>query len=182
MGARRVPWTNTRRYRADAFLREAGKVLAAGLIALSTSACSFSLGMMGMGEEEPQTTGAIVSAGTHAASSPLSPDLNEEDWRRAKAALGVALDPQGPGTQVSWDNPETSMKGNFTPTGAPFVKNDEICRAFTAHLSGPSNASLHGTACRLSGEEWTIKEIKTRGAETKPGKSQAKPEKKLAKA
>ena len=52
----------------------------------------------------------------------LSPTMNEEDWRRAKAALGLALDPQGPGTLVSWDNPETSMKGQFTPTGAPYVR------------------------------------------------------------
>ena len=49
----------------------------------------------------------------------------------------MALDPQGPGTQVSWDNPATTRKGTFTPTGAPFVKNDEICRDFSAHLSGP---------------------------------------------
>jgi len=182
MGARRVPWTNTRRYRADDFLREAGKILVAGLVALSTSACSFSLGMAGMGDEEPKTTGSVVSADIHAVSSPLSPDLNEEDWRRAKAALGLALDPQGPGTQVSWDNPETTMKGNFTPAGAPFVKNDEICRTFDAHLSGPTNASLRGTACRLSGEEWAIKEIKPAGAGTKPGKVPAKPEKKLVKA
>jgi surface antigen len=72
----------------------------------------------------------------------------------------VALDPQGPGTQVSWDNPDTAMKGSFTPTGAPYVKNDEICRAFSAHLSGPAAASLQGAACRPSGGEWTIKEIK----------------------
>jgi hypothetical protein len=40
------------------------------------------------------------------------------------------------------------------------VKNDEICRAFSAHLSGPAAASLQGAACRPSGGEWTIKEIK----------------------
>jgi len=182
MGARRVPWTNTRRYRSDDFLREAGKVLAAGLIALSTSACSFSLGMAGMDVEEPKTTGSIAPASARAVPPPLSPDLNEEDWRRAKAALGVALDPQGPGTQVSWDNPETSMKGSFTPTGAPFVKNDEICRAFNARLSGPTQASLNGTACRLSGEDWTIKEIGPAAGEAKPGASPAKPERKIAKA
>ena len=177
-----MPWTNTRRYRSDAFLREAGKILAAGLVALSTSACSFSLGSAGLNEQEPSTTGSIAPADVHAASSPLSPYLNEEDWRRAKAALGVALDPQGPGTQVSWDNPETAMKGSFTPTGAPFVRNDEICRAFNAHLSGRREASLHGTACRMSGEEWSIKDIGPAGGAPTPGKAQAKTEKKIAKA
>ncbi|SCY90489.1 RT0821/Lpp0805 family surface protein [Microvirga guangxiensis] len=178
-----MPWTNPRRYRSDAFLREAGKILAAGLIALSTSACSFSLGMMGMGDDEPKSTGAIAPTdAAPQAVAPLSADLDEEDWRRAKAALAVALDPQGPGTQVSWDNPETSMKGSFTPAGAPFVKNDEICRAFNAQLSGPASASLQGTACRLSGEEWAIKEVKPAGAGAKPDKSPAKTAKKIAKA
>jgi len=135
------------------------KILAAGLIALSAAACSFSVGVVGVELEadEPEATGTIAPK----TAAPLSPDLNEEDWRRAKAALAVALDPQGPGTQVSWDNPATTMKGTFTPMGAPFVKNDEICRTFSAHLSGPSNASLQGTACRPSGGEWAIKEIKS---------------------
>jgi surface antigen len=138
------------------------KILAAGLIALSAGACSFSFGVAGLEEDEPKTTGAIASA-----AAPLSPDLNEEDWRRAKAALAVALDPQGPGTQVSWDNPETNMKGTFTPTGVPFVKNDEICRAFTAQLAGPSQASLQGTACRPSGADWAIKDVKPAKADSK---------------
>lgn len=164
-----MPWINTRRYRSDAFLSEAIKILAVGVIAMSTGACSFSFGVAGLDEEEPKATGAIVSA----PAAPLSPDLDEEDWRRAKAALAVALDPQGPGTQVSWDNPETSMKGTFTPTGAPFVKNDEICRAFTAQLSGPSQASLQGTACRPSGDEWAIKDVKPAKAEPKDPNSKA---------
>jgi surface antigen len=151
-----VTWINARRYRSCARFGEALKLLAAGLIALSAGACSYSFGVSALDDDGPASTGAIVPT----AASPLSSALNEEDWRRAKAALGVALDPQGPGTQVSWDNPGTAMKGAFTPTGAPFVKNDEICRAFTAHLSGPSAASLQGTACRPSGGEWTIRDVK----------------------
>jgi surface antigen len=98
---------------------------------------------------------------TPRAVSPLSPDLGVEDWRRARAALGVALDPQGSGAQVSWDNPDTGLKGTFTPVGQPFVKSDEICRAFTATLAGQTATStLQGTACRPSGEEWAISEVK----------------------
>ena len=139
------------------------KLLAVGLIALSTGACSFSFGLSALDDDEPKSTGAI---GTKAV-APLSADLDDEDWRRAKAALAVALDPQGPGTQVSWDNPATTMKGTFTPVGAPFVKNDEICRSFSAHLSGPSASSLHGTACRPSGGEWTIQDVKPLKAQAK---------------
>ncbi|WP_114946168.1 RT0821/Lpp0805 family surface protein [Microvirga calopogonii] len=139
------------------------KLLAVGLLALSTSACSFSFGLSALDDEEPKSTGTIAAK----ADTPLSADLDQEDWRRAKAALAVALDPQGPGTQVSWDNPATTMKGTFTPMGAPFVKNDEICRSFSAHLSGPSASSLHGTACRPSGGDWAIKEVKPLKASAK---------------
>jgi hypothetical protein len=52
------------------------------------------------------------------------------------------------------------MKGQFTPTGAPYVKNDEVCRDFSAHLSGPASAALQGSACRPSGGEWAIKDIR----------------------
>jgi surface antigen len=139
------------------------KLLAVGLIALSTGACSFSFGLSALDDDEPTSTGAIAAK----AATPLSADLDDEDWRRAKAALAVALDPQGPGTLVSWDNPATTMKGTFTPMGAPFVKNDEICRSFSAHLSGPSAASLQGMACRPSGGEWAIKDVKPLKAQAK---------------
>ena len=135
---------------------EALKVLAVLVLALSTSACGMSLGLSALDDDGPKSTGAIASTAVVA----LSSDLDDEDWRRAKAALAVALDPQGPGTQVSWDNPATTRKGTFTPMGAPFVKDDEICRSFSAHLSGPSSAALQGTACRPSGGEWTLKEVK----------------------
>lgn len=154
---------NARRYRSDACLSEALKILAAGLIALSAAGCSLTYGIASLEEDEPEATGSIAPQ----APVPLSADLNEEDWRRAKAALAVALDPQGPGTQVSWDNPASAMKGSFTPTGAPFVKNDEICRDFSAHLSGTFSAILQGMACRPSGGEWAIKDVKPAKATAK---------------
>ncbi|QFU15883.1 RT0821/Lpp0805 family surface protein [Microvirga thermotolerans] len=164
---------DARRYRSDAALREAVKIAAAALIALSTGACSFTYGIVGYQEEEPAATGSISPK----AVSPLSPDLNEEDWRRAKAALAVALDPQGAGTQVSWDNPDTARKGSFSPSGPPFVKNDEICRSFVAHLSGPTAATLDGTACRPSGGEWAIRELKPAKAKSAEKVQDRNPEK-----
>lgn len=108
-------------------------------------------------EDEPATT-ASVSAKP---ASPLSPKLGAEDWRRARAALAVALDPQGSGAKVSWDNPDSGFKGSFTPAGQAFVKDDEICRAFGASLTGPGTAAaLQGTACRVSGGEWAVKDVK----------------------
>src|ERR1051325_5890788 len=98
--------------------------------------------------DEPETTASIAPK---VAISPLSPDLNEEDWRRAKAAMSGDLDPQGAGTQVTWDNPQTSRKGAFTPSSPPFVKNDEICRSFLASVHVAQAKNLNGTACRPSG-------------------------------
>jgi surface antigen len=143
-------------YRPVLAAGEATRLATAGLLVLGTGACSMALPIASL-VDEPATTSSVAAK----AVSPLSPDLGTEDWRRAKAALAVALDPQGSGAQVSWDNPETRLKGTFTPVAQPFVKNDEICRAFIAQITGQAIASsLHGTACRPSGGEWSITEVK----------------------
>jgi surface antigen len=146
-----------RSYKPAAGTREALRPAVAALIALQAAACSFSFPMTSLVNDEPSVTASIEPN----AVSPLSPDLGEEDWRRAKAALAVALDPQGAGSQVSWDNPDTTMRGTFTPVGQPFVRNDEICRAFLANVHGQiATSPLQGTACRPSGGEWAIKDVK----------------------
>jgi surface antigen len=158
MESRRVKGTSEDRYRPVCGIVEALRLLAACLVALPVGACSLTYSIVSLESDEPETTASIAPK---AAISPLSPDLNEEDWRRAKAALGVALDPQGAGTLVSWDNPDTARKGAFTPSGAPFVRNDEVCRSFSAELHpNPSAKSLLGTACRPSGGEWTITDLR----------------------
>ena len=123
--------------------------------ALSAGGCSWSFAIGSLVDEDRTGSTAVRAV------SPLSPDLGTEDWRRAKGALGVALDPHGNGSTVSWDNPETTLRGTFTPVGQPFVKSDEICRAFLATVTGQGNAtSVQGTACRPSGEEWAIRDVK----------------------
>lgn len=83
--------------------------------------------------------------------------LDEEDWRRASSAMGLALDPQGPGTPVTWDNPDSNHKGIFKPSGAPFVENNEICRLFETEMDEQEiKSSYSGKACKASGENWTI--------------------------
>ena len=98
--------------------RLAGPAVAAAL-SLMTGACGMSFPMASL-FPEPESTSSI----TPRVMSPLSPELGGEDWRRAKGALAIALDPQGSGSSVSWDNPDTDMKGNFAPVGQPFVKTD----------------------------------------------------------
>jgi surface antigen len=183
MESRRVRGACEDRYRPGIGFGEALRLLAVGVITLSAGACSLTYSFASLDADEPETTASIAPK---TAVSPLSPDLNEEDWRRAKAAMGVALDPQGAGTQVSWDNPETSRKGAFTPSGAPFVKNDDICRSFSAqvHEKVPTapTKTLQGTACRPSGGEWAITELKpadgkptdAKAPDTKPAKTARK--------
>ena len=130
-------------------------LVAAVLVGLANGACSLAVPMNTLAAEEATHSVAPRMV------SPLSAELGEEDWRRAKGALSVALDPQGSGAKVSWDNPDTTMRGTFTPVGQPFVKSDEICRAFLATVSGQAAESLlQGTACRPSGGEWAVKDVR----------------------
>lgn len=147
-------------YRAPAARGEIGRRLrtVAGLsgLALLLGACSFSIPSLVAKPED--TTGSI----TPRVASPLSADLAPEDWRRAKGTLAIALDPQGNGEPVKWDNPDTGYKGVFTPVGQPFVKADEVCRVFLATIEHPDgrSSSLQGTGCKLSADEWEIQEVK----------------------
>jgi surface antigen len=105
--------------------------------------------------EEPTLTGSIERG-------PVSfgDDLAEEDWRRAKAALSVALDPQGNGRPVKWDNPETGLHGSVNPTGLPYVADDVICRNFLASVIGPGRSRfVRGTGCKPSGGAWALKRV-----------------------
>ena len=106
--------------------------------------------------EEPVVTGSIEKRPTSFGS-----DLGEEDWRRARAALSVALDPQGNGRPVKWDNPETGLHGAVNPTGLPYVADDLICRNFLASVIGPGRSRfVRGTGCKPSGGDWTLTRVR----------------------
>jgi surface antigen len=141
-------------YRSASERREAARP-ARALIAL----CFIALGGCSIvpGESKVEATGSIKRDSV----AVLSADLSQEDWRRAKGALTTALDPQGNGAPVKWDNPDSDIDGTFTPVGQPFVKSDEICRVFLATINFPGRpSSLQGTACKLSAEEWQLKDVK----------------------
>jgi surface antigen len=93
--------------------------------------------------------------------SPFSPLLDDEDWRRQRAALATALDPQGNGGQVRWDNAASGHRGAFTAAGNAFLIRDDICRAFTASVATQEpEQRFEGHACRVSPTEWIIREAK----------------------
>jgi len=91
--------------------------------------------------------------------SSLAGLLDAEDWRRAKAALSTALDLQGNGSLVGWDNPDSGNKGSFIPVGKPFPSEARICRVLLAEVDckGDEHA-MQGTACSDKRGEWTIAE------------------------
>ncbi len=102
---------------------------------------------------DEDATGAIPAA-------PLERLLEPEDWRRAKAALSTALDPQGDGAPVSWDNPQSGVKGSFAPTGKAYPSDAKICRRFSTEVERKAGArTMQGVACADKTGEWTIGEI-----------------------
>lgn len=138
------------------------------LLAVAAGGCSISFPILGLSSKAEDdlalTTGSVLPAREAAKATrlaELAPDLGPEDWRRAEGAMALALDPQGNGAPVSWDNAQSGMKGTFTPVGGPFLRSDEICRAFLAAVvmqTGP--VKVQGTACRPSGGQWAVTEAK----------------------
>jgi surface antigen len=141
-------------------------ILGAGFLA---GACSITLPMFALpGSAAPEpvlTTASIPLRPMASATQPglpsLSDHLGPEDMRRASGAMALALDPQGNGSPVSWDNGESKSAGRFTPVGGPFLKDDEVCRAFLTQIATQMDKhALQGTACRPSGGDWAIRDLK----------------------
>lgn len=108
--------------------------------------------------EDQLTTGSISNPRQV---TPLSSNLNEEDWRRAQSALALAVDPQGNGAPVSWDNPDSGRKGSFVAAGPLYVLDNRVCRSFVAKLNAPDpDTQLQGSSCRLGPNEWVVKDVK----------------------
>ncbi len=127
-----------------------------GVVVLPLAACSISMPLSPFGAgQEPLTTGSIGPI------SPLADAHDLEDWRRARAALAVALDPQGPGTAVTWDNPDTGNGGAFEAASKAYVRDDRVCRDFAADLSfvEESPRIVSGIACRMSENAWRIDDV-----------------------
>ena len=131
------------------------RIVAALALALALPACSITAPIAALsGDDDDVSTGTVRPL-----KAPLSSRLTVEDWRRAKSALALALDPQGNGTAVSWDNPESKARGSFSADGAFAVRNNLVCRRFKATLKLPDEtAAPQGLACRQGPSDWTIVE------------------------
>ncbi len=139
--------------------RSLARLVLCGSLSVTASGCSISVPMSGF-VADPISTGSIERSDVL-----LYKALDQEDGRRAKAALAVALDPQGNGASVAWNNPQSGAKGTFVALAAPFTRNDRICRAFRAHVTPDpkSERDVDGSACRNAEGEWHIAEAKEAG-------------------
>lgn len=133
------------------------------ICAVASGGCSITLPYFSADKAvlaEPVATTASVAPAPNKAAALLSSELGPEDWRRASGAMALALDPQGNGAPVTWDNPESGLKGVFAPVSGPILRADEICRAFlSTTVLQHGTSKLQGTACRPSGGDWLIKDI-----------------------
>ena len=135
------------------------------LAAMTLCGCSLSLPSMSSSTGvDYEATGSIKPSKPLAApvvappASPLSARLDPEDWRRARAALGVALDPQGNGATVAWSNPQSGRAGSFVPVAAPYPVDGQVCRAFIAKIDADH---VQGAACRIGGtDDWDVKNVR----------------------
>jgi surface antigen len=91
-------------------------------------------------------------------SSPLSAQVNLDDWRRAVVALSQALDPKGAGESVAWDNPKSGLNGSFTPVGEAYRRDDRLCRAFLGEIG--ADEKVRGTGCLDKRGEWAVLDVK----------------------
>ena len=124
------------------------------LLPLFCGACSVTTPIASLFPDDQIETGSVPSKQVI-----FVDKLTSEDWRRARAAIGVALDPQSTGTAVKWENAETKTSGSFVETGPFSTRNDLLCRPFKALLvvngvtSHPS-----GFACRQGPNDWVVEQ------------------------
>jgi surface antigen len=135
--------------------RRALRAAACAILVLGPAlgACSMSFPMNSMLPDD--VTGSLAKL-------PFGALLDEEDRRREKAALATALDPQGDGSTVHWENPRSGRKGALTAVGHAYPQEAKVCRAFLGDLRDGAGAAqtLQGTACMVSGGEWEVRDAK----------------------
>ncbi len=120
--------------------------------ALAAAGCSVAFPLSGM-QTDDTPTGSIDRT-----ASLLSPSPGRDDLRRARAAMAVALDPQGDGARAAWRDPQSGAHGAFAAAGPPYADHDRVCRRFTGEVApaGGAERRLTGSACRDGDGSWAM--------------------------
>ena len=142
-GARRRP-----RLRA----RPAVRCAVLAILAASAGGCSLSFPISGVKTDDVSTGSVDRTVAL------LSPWLDREDLRRARAAMAIALDPQGNGARAGWQNPQTGAHGGFAAAAPPYTDHDRVCRRFLGEVvpAGGGERRLSGAACREGDGTWQV--------------------------
>lgn len=142
-----------RKFALALWARAGATILAAFGMSSLVSDCSFRLPMSPAADMSDDVTGSI-------AHSPLDNWLGVADRRFAMAAMAAALDPQGNGTPVEWNNPASQNKGVFVQQGKAHPVDDLVCRAFAATvMKKDATQRFSGNACLQKGGDWVISEL-----------------------
>lgn len=138
------------------------RIIGALAVAGALSGCSIAIPVASSNSSALWRGAPEDATGSIARPAPkLSRHLDAEDMRRAMAAMGTALDPQGSGASVHWDNPQSGARGSFTPVGQAYPLDGKICRGFVADIeAGETDEKLKGAACREKSAEWALTEAK----------------------
>jgi surface antigen len=165
----------TSRRKAAGWVSRVKIIAATPLIAWHCAACAVILPLDSL-QVDQETTQSVPAPG-----NALSPNFGDEDWRRAQAALSLAVDPQGPGQPVNWDNPASKKRGTFAAGGNLTLRDNTVCRRFTSILidhskpAAPQETRHEGQACRLGPSEWTMRDVRPLGDSGTKGKMQPMP-------
>ena len=153
-------------------------ILAAGMIALSTAACSQNefgpkrtVGTLGgaalgglVGSQFGSGTGGIAAtaAGVFLGGllgSEIGRSLDEADKLKAEQAYSRATTAPV-GQTIAWNNPETGNYGSVTPTReGTNTSTGEYCREFQQTVTvGGEQQDAYGVACRKPDGSWEIQQ------------------------
>jgi hypothetical protein len=137
-----------------------GLEVAAALLCVVLAGCSVSMPMGSLiGSHDDDATASTASA--KPPEQPPIAGLQSADWQHAKEALNSALGPDGNGTAVDWDNPDSGTRGSFAAIGNAYATDTGTCRGFRAAIDHKdTDDALQGTACSDSSGDWVITDVK----------------------
>lgn len=134
-------------------LSPAARPILIAALALSLSACSIStpLGPIFGSSAHDTTTGSIAPQDAR-----FSPEMTDEDWQQANAALQIAFDAKAAGRAALWQNSQTGLQGSIAPVSEPYAEGERNCRAFVASLGAAPQRWYQGRACRTGEVPWGV--------------------------
>jgi surface antigen len=153
-----LPYIGNTRALRKAFGQQLSNAQTAFFLCLALGGCSVSLPMASL-----MPPGSHDDDDSKTASIPDSQiaGLAGEDWRLARIALESAMGTGGNGAAVPWNNPNSGLKGSFTPVGDAYATDTGTCRGFQAAIDRKdANEDLQGTACTDKSGDWQITDVK----------------------